>query len=58
MSDRDFDEYIREREARRDFRAAFEDYYGRDTKETRKDRIALDDGCAWLRINEGDDESE
>ena len=58
MADRDFDEYIRDREARKDYRTAFEDYYGRPVREERKARIRLDDGCAWLRINEVGDEDE
>lgn len=58
MSDKNFDEYIREREQRKDFRAAYEDYYGRDAKETRADRIRLDDGCAWVRMGDGSREGD
>lgn len=58
MSDKNFDEYIREREGRKDFRAAFEEYYGRDTKEARTDRIPLEDGCAWVRMGDGSSEGD
>ena len=58
MKDRNFDEYIRERDANKDYRFAFDKYFGEEVKEERKDRIRLDDGCAWLRINEGSDEDE
>ena len=58
MSDKNFDEYIREREGRKDYREAFADYYGLDAKETRTDRIPLEDGCSWVRMCDGSAEGD
>lgn len=56
MSDREFDEYIKERDGRKNYRAAFEDYYGKESCEDKKDRISLEMGCSWVRLDDGSSE--
>lgn len=56
MRDREFYEYTKERDGRKDFRSALEEYFGTDTKEPRQDRIPLQDGCSWVRMDDGSGE--